>query len=262
MVYIHDLNPVLLQLGPVRIMWYGMMYVLAFVSSYVWLNRKSVGKDSLLDADGVSSLVLHLLLGIVLGGRVGWILFYGGGEFLSAPWRILQVWRGGMSFHGGMTGAIAACWIFGRRRGISLVALSDLVVLWTPVGLFLGRVGNFINGELYGGLTNGRWGVVFPGDVLQLPRHPSQLYEALLEGVLLFAVLWWVSRKPRARGFLSGVFLLGYAVVRLGVEFIRLPDEQLGYLFGFVTMGQLLSIPMLIWGGGWLLLLQRRAAAG
>jgi phosphatidylglycerol:prolipoprotein diacylglycerol transferase len=252
-IYVHDLDPVLFRLGPLQIGWYGLMYALAFLSAYWYHVRDSRRPGSPISTEEVPTLLTYVVLGTIAGGRLGWVLFYGGLPYLLEPWRVLETWKGGMSFHGGMLGVALALWLYARRRGISVLTVGDFMVAWVPVGLFLGRIGNFINGELYGKPTDGTWGVIFPGDPLQAPRHPSQLYEALGEGVLIFAVLMALRGRVHRPGHQPALFLLLYGLARFSVEFVRLPDADIGYLVGFLTMGQLLSLPMLLVGLVWTL---------
>jgi phosphatidylglycerol:prolipoprotein diacylglycerol transferase len=266
-IYVHDLDPVLMQLGPLRIGWYGLMYAISFLIFYWVMMRAARRPDALVSAEDVPNLLTYVILGVIVGGRLGWVLFYGGAQYFHEPWRILETWKGGMSFHGGMLGVLVAIWIYCWRRGLSIVALNDYGIIWVPVGLGLGRIGNFINGELYGKPTDGSWGVIFPGDPNRLPRHPSQLYEAFLEGAVLFLLLWVLKRRAPLRGLQPAAFLLGYGLARMGAELIRLPDPQLGYLlFGIGTMGQILSLPMALAGLSWvvwiLLRERRKRAAG
>jgi phosphatidylglycerol---prolipoprotein diacylglyceryl transferase len=201
-------------------------------------------------------------LGVVLGGRIGYVLFYNLFFYLQHPVDALKIWTGGMSFHGGAIGVVLATLLFTRLRKIDFLRLGDILVCAVPIGLFLGRLANFVNGELYGRPTDVGWAMVFPTDPTRLPRHPSQLYEAALEGAVLFVILYVLQRHTRARqyrGFLSGVFLAGYALARIAAELFRQPDQQLGYLLGGLTMGQLLSIPVLI-VGIWLIGRSRRDA--
>ena len=264
-IYVHDINPVLIQLGPLRIGWYGLMYAMAFITTYPYLTRLSRKPGAPMQAQDVANFLTYIILGVIVGGRVGWVIFYdmpfnGVLPYLEQPWRIFQTWKGGMAFHGGMLGVIGAFWIYARRHRISIVALGDYLSGWVPVGLMLGRIGNFINGELYGMPTDGSWGVIFPGDSERLPRHPSQLYEAFAEGVVIFLVLLWIRRRGFRRGHPSAVFLMLYGAFRYGVEFVRLPDDYIGYLWGTVTAGQLYSLPMMVVGMVWTALLFTRPA--
>ena len=245
-------DPVALQLGPVALHWYGLMYVFGFLSVYLlWLYRikhyEHVANQGW-TADHAADLVFYGALGAVLGGRLGYVLFYKPLEYLSNPLEILMINQGGMSFHGGLLGVIVALALFGRKTGYSFWQIAEFVAPVAAIGLFFGRMGNFINQELWGIPSDVPWAMVFPA-VDNLPRHPSMLYEAALEGLVLFAVLWWLARVPRHSGFLSGVFLIGYAASRMLVEFVRVPDQHLDYLyFDWVTMGHILSLPMLLFG--------------
>jgi phosphatidylglycerol:prolipoprotein diacylglycerol transferase len=260
-IYVHTLDPVLLHLGPLRVGWYGLMYAVAFLSGYWFLVRESRRPGAILPSEEVPNLFTYLVLGVILGGRLGWVIFYGGLPYLEQPYRILETWKGGMSFHGGLLGVAFAWWLYAYRHRLSILRLADFSAIWIPVGLFLGRVGNFINGELYGRPTEGGWGVIFPGDPQQVPRHPSQLYEAFLEGVVIFAVLWPLRARVSRPGHQPALFLLLYGVARFLVEFIRLPDADLGYLWGTITMGQLLSLPMIAVGLVWVVYLFSRPPA-
>ena len=254
-VYVHTLDPVLFQIGPLRIGWYGLMYALSFLAGYALVLRDARRGAIIVRELDVPSLTTYLILGVVAGGRLGWVLFYGGVGYLEEPWRVLETWKGGMSFHGGLLGVTIAFFWFARSRRISVLSLADAVVLYVPIGLFCGRIGNFINGELYGKPTDGTWGVVFSSDRLHVPRHPSQLYEALLEGVVIFAALWLQRSRGHRPGAQPALFLLLYGLARSAVEFVRLPDADIGYLWGPITMGQVLSAPMWIVGLVWLIYL-------
>ena len=261
-IYVHHLDPILLHLGPLRIGWYGVMYALTFLTGYWFLLRESRRPEAPVPTEDVPNLFTYLILGVILGGRLGWVVFYGGLPYLYQPYRVLETWKGGMSFHGGLLGVGFALWLYARSRKVSLLKVTDFMATWVPVGLFLGRIGNFINGELYGKPTDGSWGVIFPQDPLQVPRHPSQLYEAVLEGAVIFAVLYALRRGTRRPGSQPAVFLLLYGCARFAVEFIRLPDADIGYLWSFVTMGQLLSLPMILVGAVWTLYVFRRTPDG
>lgn len=250
-VYIHDLDPEIFRLGFLRIGWYGMMYFLAFMIGYWGAVRLGRRPDSPLPPHEVSNILTYLILGVFLGARMGWILFYGGWEYWLEPYRMLEVWKGGMSFHGGLIGVTLALTFYARRHRIPPMVLADHVLIFIPMGLFLGRIGNFINGELYGMATDGSWGVIFPKDPQQVPRHPSQLYESFGEGVVIFVILLLIRGRFNRPGLQPAVFLMCYGIVRFAVEFVRLPDANIGYLWRFVTMGQLLSLPMLVIGLGW-----------
>ncbi|MBF0176139.1 MAG: prolipoprotein diacylglyceryl transferase [Magnetococcales bacterium] len=253
MIAFPHLDPVIVQIGPLGIRWYGMMYTLAFILGWPLLKYRAKRHLPHLDRDMLGDLVVWILAGVILGGRLGYVLFYQYAHVRADPWVILRVWEGGMSFHGGLVGVLFLCYVFSRRRNISCLTLADMAIPIFPLGLFLGRIGNFINGELWGRTTDLPWGMVFPG-AGSLPRHPSQLYEAALEGVVLFVILWWLGRRERPRGFMLGAFLAFYALFRFLVEFVREPDVQLGYLSFGLTMGQWLTLPMAIIGVGMMLL--------
>ncbi|WP_275288581.1 prolipoprotein diacylglyceryl transferase [Halomonas elongata] len=250
-----SIDPVAVSLGPFQVHWYGLMYVIGFIAAW-WLGRQRAERIGL-TRDDVGDLLFYGALGVVLGGRLGYALFYGVEQWLADPLWILRIWDGGMSFHGGLIGVLLATWFFARRKGLAFFTLTDFVAPLVPVGLGAGRIGNFINHELPGRLTDLPWGMPFPG-LGPEPRHPSSLYEALLEGLVLFGVLWWVSARPRRRGLVSGLFLVLYGLFRFAVEFVRRPDPQLGFIaFDWLTMGMLLSLPMIV-AGGLLMLWSRR----
>jgi phosphatidylglycerol:prolipoprotein diacylglycerol transferase len=243
-------DPVVVHLGPLAVRWYGLMYLLAFVLVLV-LGRYRIRKQpwngwSVRDLDDMLFLGV---LGVVIGGRLGYILFYKLSDYLHAPLHIFYVWEGGMSFHGGFLGVILAMLWFARSRGKKWMAVTDFIAPLVPLGLGAGRIGNFINAELWGRPTDVPWAMIFP-NIDNLPRHPSQLYEFGLEGLALFALLWWFSRKPRPTGAVSGVFLIGYGALRFAVEFTREPDGFLGLLALGLSMGQWLSLPMALTGIG------------
>lgn len=246
-----DIDPVLLQIGPVAIRWYALAYIVGVLLGYRHikaLNHKT--HPPIIPAKPFEDMITWAILGIMLGGRLGYVLFYNAGYYLDHPQEILAIWKGGMSFHGGLLGVIVAFYGYARRYRIDYLKLMDMVACAAPIGLFFGRIANFINGELYGRVTTVQWGMVFPHGGI-LPRHPSQLYEAALEGLLLFVILLACSRHPRIRdraGALSGLFLLGYSLARGVVEQFREPDHHLGFLWGTLTMGQLLSAPMMLAG--------------
>jgi phosphatidylglycerol:prolipoprotein diacylglycerol transferase len=245
-----DFDPVAISIGPIAIRWYALAYLAGFLLGWRYclaLAHKNPEDPSPQHFDDFLSWAV---IGTVLGGRLGYVLFYQNDYYASHLVEILQVWHGGMSFHGGAAGVITAAWLFTRKYKLNFFAFTDLLAVVTPIGLGLGRIANFINGELFGRVTTVPWGMVFPrgGD---LPRHPSQLYEAALEGLLLFTVMALLARLPRIRaqtGFLSGVFLLGYGFCRFLIEFLREPDQQLGFLVAGATMGQLLCLPMMALG--------------
>lgn len=249
------IDPVAISLGPLAIHWYGLMYVVGFVAAW-WLGCRRASRLGL-TRDDIGDLIFYAALGVVLGGRLGYVLFYGMDRLLENPLWIVQVWDGGMSFHGGLIGVLLAALWFARKKGLAFFTLTDFVAPLVPIGLGAGRLGNFINAELPGRVTTLPWGMPFPGMGPEA-RHPSALYEAALEGLVLFLVLWWVSAKPRARGLVSGLFLVLYGVFRVSVEFVRLPDAHIGYIaFGWVTKGMLLTLPMILAGVG-LMLWSRR----
>lgn len=250
-----DIDPVLLRLGPVQVRWYGLMYVLGFVATYqlvkYQLRRVPFKKLQL----HFENLNIVLIVSLIIGGRLGYVVFYNLGYYLEHPLKIPATWSGGMSFHGAVIGLIMGGMLFCRYKQIDFWKAADLYVVTIPVGLGLGRIGNFINGELYGRVTSLPWGMVFPGGG-SLPRHPSQLYEALLEGALLFMILWsqrnkpWQAKAIWPHGSLLALFLILYGIFRFLVEFARQPDQQVGILFNSLSMGQLLSIVMVIGGMG------------
>lgn len=248
-------NPIALDLTrfgiPVQIHWYGITYLVAF-GLFLWLARLRVRKPWFADAGwtarDVEDLLFFGVLGVVLGGRLGYVLFYKPGFYLANPLEIFSVWKGGMSFHGGLLGVTAAMALFGWLRKRSFWDVTDLIAPCVPTGLASGRIGNFINGELWGRPTTLPWGMIFPQTHDGIPRHPSQLYEMGLEGFALFALMWWFARKPRPVGQVSAVFLMGYGSFRFLVEFTRQPDAFLGLLFDGLSMGQLLSLPMIVAG--------------
>ncbi len=242
------IDPVAIAIGPVKIHWYGIMYLIAFGAAW-WLGqRRAKQEGSVWNDEKVSDLIFFGALGVIFGGRIGYTFFYNLPKFLADPTTIFRVWEGGMSFHGGFIGVMYAMWFFARKHKMAYFDLVDFVAPLVPIGLAVGRFGNFINGELWGRVTDVSWAMVFPTGG-PLPRHPSQLYELLLEGVSLFVIVWLFSSKPRPRMAVSGVFALGYGCFRFFVEFFREPDAQLGYLaFDWLTMGQVLSTPMIIIG--------------
>lgn len=280
MIYFHDIDPIAISLGPIQVHWYGIMYLLGFASAW-WLGKRRIAAGRLpgVDANGFSDLLFYAMLGVVVGGRVGYMLFYALGEFLSNPLLLFKVWDGGMSFHGGLLGVLAACAWWSRRHRLHFFDTMDFVAPLVPLGLGFGRLGNFIGAELWGRYTGGTWGVVFPsglpaplaqldtatlkaqfatGALNPYARHPSQLYEALLEGLVMFAVLWGVSARPRQRYLVSGLFALMYGLFRFAVEFVRMPDNGIYVAFGWLTRGQILSLPLVVLGIA-LLWMARRA---
>ncbi|MGM0570706.1 prolipoprotein diacylglyceryl transferase [Marinobacter sp.] len=244
-----QIDPVAISLGPLKIHWYGLTYLAGFAVGW-WLGKVRARKDwTPVSEQQVGDLLFYIALGVILGGRFGYVVFYNFDQFLGDPLWLLRVWEGGMSFHGGLIGVMLAMWWYGRKIGSSFFRIADFVAPLVPVGLGAGRIGNFINGELWGKPTDVPWGMVFPQAPDALARHPSQLYQFALEGVALFVVLWLFSSKPRPTMAVSGLFLILYGCFRVINEFFRQPDPQLGYLaFDWLTMGQLLSLPMIIAG--------------
>ena len=256
------IDPVLIEIGPFAIRWYALSYILGLVLAWRYCRALTKRPPQAMTAEAFDDFLLWATLGVVLGGRLGYVVFYQPGFFLEHPGRIFALWQGGMSFHGGLIGVLVAIGLFARKRGLHYFTVADIVGAATPIGLFLGRVANFINGELFGRPSDVPWAMVFPHGG-PAPRHPSQLYEAGLEGLLLFAVLYglvrlgWLERT----GAISGCFLIGYGLARGFVELFREPDAHLGFLFGFVTMGQLLSLPLILAGLAILFWSRRRTQA-
>ena len=278
MIYLHDIDPLAFSLGPIKVHWYGIMYLLGFAAAW-WLGRSRVRAGRLpgVDMNGFSDLLFYAMLGVVLGGRIGYMLFYATSEFLHNPLLLLRVWEGGMSFHGGLLGVMAAGWWWTRKHKLHYFDSIDFIAPLVPLGLGFGRLGNFVGGELWGKFTHAGWGVIFPHAPLQdvpaglqtmqqlLPavqirqdyaaglldqyaRHPSQLYEAVLEGLVMFVVLWLYSMKPRPRYAVSGLFALLYGSFRFLVEFVRMPDNGVYVAFDWLTRGQILSLPLIVLG--------------
>ena len=245
-----NIDPVAFHIvGPLSVHWYGMMYVVGFIAFLILGKMRAKKPNSTLTRDQVDDMMFYGALGVVLGGRIGYVLFYSFDAFLQDPIMLFKTARGGMSFHGGLIGVLIAAYLIGRKYNKTFLQIGDFIAPMVPIGLGMGRLANFLNQELWGKPTDVAWGVVFPKTGDGIPRHPSQIYEALLEGLVLFLILWIYSRKPRPVGMVSGLFLLCYGVFRSFVEFFRLPDEHVGYLaFGWVTEGQLLSLPMIIAG--------------
>jgi len=278
MVYLHNIDPVAVSLGPLSVHWYGIMYLLAFTAAWgLGRSRVRAGRLPGVDMNSFSDLIFYGMFGVVLGGRIGYMLFYATADFLANPFILLRVWEGGMSFHGGLIGVLVACGWWSYKQGIHFFDTLDFVAPIVPLGLGFGRMGNFIGGELWGKLTHSNWGVVFPhapmqdtpagmpsmtqlmsasqilqehtaGTLVAYARHPSQLYQAVMEGFLLFAILWIVSRQPRPRYLISGLFALLYGIFRFGAEFVRMPDNGVYVAFGWLTRGQILSLPLIILG--------------
>ena len=256
------IDPVAVALGPLKVHWYGLSYLVG-ISLCWWLARRRQ-KNSVWTNDDIDDMLFYLALGIILGGRIGYIFFYNFSAWLENPLVLFQVWNGGMSFHGGLIGVLIASFILAKKRGKTFFELTDFIAPFVPIGLFCGRIGNFINGELWGKATDVSWAMRLPcndgrwayderfcqaGRLWSLPHHPSMLYEAFMEGIVLFIILYWFSAKPRPKMAVSGLFLIGYGCFRFIVEFVRLPDLGIGYLYaGWLTEGQILSTPMIIFG--------------
>jgi len=269
MPYFHNINPIAFSIGPVAVHWYGIMYLLGFIGAWYLGNRRREQGRLAASYEAFSDLSFYVMLGVIVGGRIGYMLFYTSPEWmLHDPLALFRVWEGGMSFHGGLLGVLFAGWLWSRRHGIHFFDTTDFVAPLVPIGLGLGRLGNFIGGELWGRHTDLPWGMIFPraleslgksrdelyqmylaGELSHEARHPSQLYEFALEGIVMFGVLWFYSRKPRPRYAVSGLFALMYGLFRFGVEFVREPDIQLGFIaFDWLTMGQILSLPLIAIG--------------
>lgn len=273
MPLIHDIDPIALQVGPLAIRWYGLMYLAAGVAAFMLARRRAAEAWRGFRVEEIEDIIFYGMLGVIIGGRLGSVVFYHFDEFLADPLMLVRVWEGGMSFHGGLLGVLVATGWYARKHGHTVFGLYDFVAPIVPIGLGLGRVGNFIGGELWGHKTDVPWGMIFPhalpggpytieqiqalvaqGQLLGEARHPSQLYQAFWEGVILFAIVWWFSRKPRPLMATSGVFLIVYGIGRIAIEFVREPDANIGYLaWGWLTMGQVLSTPMVLLGVGLLL---------
>ena len=270
-----DIDPVALALGPLKIHWYGLMYLIGFGAFWALGRYRASRPGSGWTAPQVDDLLFYGVIGVILGGRLGYMLFYGFDQILANPLNLFRVWEGGMSFHGGLIGVLVAMAWFGKKLGRTFFQVTDFIAPLVPLGLLAGRIGNFINGELWGRATDVAWGLHlscerFPAYCRDLPTgaewsqalHPSQLYEAALEGLALFVILWLFSSRPRPTMAVSGLFLVGYGVFRSLVELVRVPDSHLGYLaFDWLTMGQLLSLPMILAGGLLLILAYRRPPA-
>ena len=249
-----EIDPVIFSIGFVKIRWYGLMYVIGFVIAWFLARRRSRAPWSIIKPKQVDDLIFYCMLGVILGGRLGYVLFYGFENLAADPLYVFRITEGGMSFHGGLIGVMIAMWLFARRLGVRMWGIWDFVAPLAPLGLFFGRIGNFINGELWGKPTDVPWSFNIEGVGL----HPSQLYEALLEGLVLFVIVWTFSARERPYMSVSGLFLMMYGAFRFFVEFYRVPDAHLGYLgFGWVTMGQVLSMPMIVLGAVMFLLAYR-----
>ncbi|MFQ5971908.1 MAG: prolipoprotein diacylglyceryl transferase [Alphaproteobacteria bacterium] len=257
-----DIDPVAIQIGPLAIRWYALAFIAGLLAGWSYILYVQRREPRIMTREEVADFFTWAIIGVVAGGRLGYVTFYMAGYFLQNPLEIFFLWQGGMSFHGGLIGMVIATVLFCRRRGLPILSVADLVACAAPIGLFLGRIANFINGELYGRTTDVPWAIVFPG-AGTAARHPSQLYEAALEGLVLFVVLFALARFTEARrrpGLVAGIFFTGYGISRVVVELYREPDAHIGYLLGGVTMGQLLSVPVLF-VGVWLITRARRTPA-
>lgn len=244
-----NIDPVAFHIFSWPVYWYGLMYLVGFLGGWAVLAlRLRTSSWRGFTQEQLSDIVFYAAIGAIIGGRLGYVLFYDWDKFISNPVLIIETWKGGMSFHGGLLGVLVGMSLCAHKFHKPFLALTDLIAPAVPIGLGAGRIGNFINGELWGKVTTGPFGMLFP-NAGSMPRHPSQLYECALEGVLLFVILWWYSRKPRPLGAVSGMFALGYGLFRFTVEFVRVPDPQIGYIaFGWLTQGQLLSVPLILIG--------------
>jgi phosphatidylglycerol---prolipoprotein diacylglyceryl transferase len=257
-----NFDPIALHLGPLAVRWYGLMYLLGFVMFAALGRLRARDTWRGMSARDVEDVLFWGVLGVIVGGRLGYVLFYKPGDYLAHPLEILMLWHGGMASHGGIIGVLLALFLFARHRGKAFLVVSDFIVPLVPLGLAAGRMGNFINGELWGRPADPAiwpWAMVFPQAHDGIPRHPSQLYQACLEGLLLFVILWWYSRRPRPLGAVSAMFLIGYGVLRFIAEFAREPDAFLGLLAFDLSMGQWLSMPMILAGIALMIFVQRRA---
>jgi phosphatidylglycerol:prolipoprotein diacylglycerol transferase len=252
-----NIDPVFLRLGPLQLRWYGLMYMISFIIGYFLLKRYAKRKPLQLSGDDIYDLLFFLILGVMIGGRLGYVLFYDLHSYLESPMQIFYIWQGGMSFHGGLLGVFALLFLLCRRRKWSFAETGDLVCAVAPVGLGLVRLGNFINGELFGRPTTLPWGVIFP-EGGPVPRHPSQIYEALLEGLILFVILGWLFRKNLYPGTVTWSLIGLYGLFRFAVEFVREPDAHIGFDLGPLTRGQLLTLPMLVVGLAMMFIYARR----
>ena len=244
-------NPSLVELGPIKIQYYAVTWLLSAVLIYLFLRNNKIVKEIGLSNEEVNDMVFlyGLFFGAMCGGRIGYMLFYGTDQLINDPFSLFYIWQGGLSFHGGLLGVIVSLVIFCKKKNIEFLRLTDGVALSMPIGLGLVRIGNFLNGELFGKATNAEWGFIFPTDPFGITRHPSQLYESLGEGLLLFLILLFISQKTNIKGIVSSSFLIFYGSIRFIIEFYRQPDTHIGYVaFDFISMGQLLCLPMIVIG--------------
>jgi phosphatidylglycerol:prolipoprotein diacylglycerol transferase len=244
MIEYPDIKPYLFKAGSIELRWYGMMYLLGFLASYLIVRSQVKKKNIAVSGEEIENIFFFVMLGLVLGARVGYALIYNTAYYAAHPLEILAIWHGGMSFHGGLIGAVTAPWLYCRKRGLDFAALADIAIVTAPIGLGLGRIGNFINAELFGRPTDAPWGMVFPNSD-GVPRHPSQLYESFLEGAVLFVLLWFLKGRVKTRGGMVCMFLIFYGAMRFTAEFFREPDRQMGFfMLGALTMGQMLCLAM------------------
>lgn len=249
-IHLPVFDPIALQLGPLAIRWYSLAYIFGIVIAMLFINNQNK-KQKFMSQEAQDDWLMWAVLSIIIGGRLGYVLFYNIGYFLSNPLEILAIWQGGMSFHGGLLGSILGLWLFCRKHKVNFLQIGDIIAIIAPIGIFLGRMANFINLELYGRPTNDNFGMIFPTDPLQLPRYPSQLFEGVFEGLFIFIVLFALSKFTKIqqrRGALSGLFLILYGIGRIAIENFREPDAQIGFIFQNVTMGQILSLPLILLG--------------
>jgi len=246
-----NIDPIIFQIGSFALRWYSLAYIGGLLFGW-WYIRRMLGRPGApMSVDHIDDFITWATIGVIAGGRLGYVLFYNFSYYISNPIDIFKLWDGGMSFHGGAIGVILAVIFYSRKHKLNMFAFADYVAMVSPVALLLGRAANFINGELWGRPTDAWYGMIFPADRLQLVRHPSQLYEAFLEGIVLFAVLWWLSHKTdllKKPGFIAGIFYIGYALTRFAVEYAREPDQHIGLMWDFISRGQILSLPTLAFG--------------
>jgi len=260
MITYPQIDPIAIALGPVKIHWYGLMYLIGFAAVWILGKKRAEQPWSCIKPEAIEDLVTYGALGVILGGRIGYILFYNFSQFIHNPIMLFKIWQGGMSFHGGMLGVFIAMWLFAKKQNCTMFQLTDIIAPLAPIGLGAGRLGNFINSELWGRPTDVPWAMIFPNGG-ELPRHPSQLYEAFLEGLVLFVILWLYTKKQRPTMAATGMALMIYGCFRFFIEFFRMPDAHLGYVaLDWVTMGQILSTPMILIGGFLIFLAYRQKA--
>ena len=258
-----DIDPVAISIWKLDIHWYGLMYLFGFAAAWGLSIYRAKTRDAVIKPEQADDLIFYGAIGVVVGARIGYVIFYKFSDWMSDPTLIFRIWEGGMSFHGGLIGTALGLYMYSRHINRHFLEVVDFVAPFAPIGIFFGRMGNFIGSELWGRTTDVSWAMVFPGDDTQLPRHPSQLYEGFLEGIVLFIILFWFSRKPRPRGAVIGLFVMLYGVFRFSVEFFRQPDAHIMFdLFGWMTRGQILCIPMFIVGAGLIVWAYRRKKAG